>query len=417
MPHHDKGGLYHDTVGGCISSGSLRSVLNHIAIIPAQLYGSPPRDFLRESISTDLVLGENTANKPVKLNNPILLSGSPETYANTSARKALLSGAGAAGTLLDLGWYGFLPEEAAYAKQSGALTMLQMTNNRLGVDIQSITESDVISISLTHSGSGTLFGYKSSVLLPENLAPEIRKHLDLDDTSIIYGPPRLMDMDTPRDLGKIIQLVREVTAGEKPVVVRIGPGRVYNDIRIAVNAKPDGIILDCLLSSQTEEPAQSQVLSMGIPPLGVLTPMALGLKDSNAEKTGVKLIFTGDLQTASDIFKILAFGASGVMLSTAPLSAAGLITPSGEKSTGEKPSSKSKKGSASKSINIKQSSAKISSFLNQTLLDLKSLTAFSGCDSISNITTENLRATCYSTAAITGLKLMGYDKPLTMWEH
>ena len=38
-----------------------------------------------------------------------------------------------------------------------------------------------------------------------------------------------------------------------------------------------------------------------------------------------------------------------------------------------------------------------------------------GIESIEDITRRNLRAMDYDTAAISGLRLIGYDRPLPMW--
>jgi hypothetical protein len=38
-----------------------------------------------------------------------------------------------------------------------------------------------------------------------------------------------------------------------------------------------------------------------------------------------------------------------------------------------------------------------------------------GIDGLERIGRRNLRATDYDTAAISGLRLVGYDRPLPMW--
>ena len=40
----------------------------------------------------------------------------------------------------------------------------------------------------------------------------------------------------------------------------------------------------------------------------------------------------------------------------------------------------------------------------------------SGHNSISDLSTEDIRAMDLNTAALTGLKLVGYERPLSMWE-
>jgi hypothetical protein len=38
-----------------------------------------------------------------------------------------------------------------------------------------------------------------------------------------------------------------------------------------------------------------------------------------------------------------------------------------------------------------------------------------GVDGLEKVTRRNLRALDYDTAAISGLRLVGYDRPLPMW--
>jgi glutamate synthase domain-containing protein 2 len=214
-------------------------------------------------------------------------------------------------------------------------------------------------------------------------------------------------MDTPRDLNKLVQLIREISAHEIPVLVKLGAGQVYNDVRIAINSKPDGIILDSSTSSAATTAgdviADTAVDAIGIPPLGVLAPMAKAIVDGKAAKNDVRIIFAGDLESGADIFKVMAFGASAVILSTAPLAAAGI-------GPGTNPASRSKFDPASAGVRIAQ-------FLGDRLTELKALTAWTGHDSVFDADTDSLRAVNYNTAAITGLKLIGYEKTLTMWEH
>ena len=49
--------------------------------------------------------------------------------------------------------------------------------------------------------------------------------------------------------------------------------------------------------------------------------------------------------------------------------------------------------------------------------EVKILTMLSGHSSIKELSTEDLRAMDLNTAAMTGLKLCGYERPLPMWEE
>jgi glutamate synthase domain-containing protein 2 len=375
-----------------------RHYLDSIAIVPAQLYGSPPRDPLREPVKAELVLGEKSLLKPLILKTPVMLAGTPETCKDVSARKALINGSAKAGSIADCGWLGLTEDEIDEAEGSGALTMVQLTTSRLGTTMPVLSGAGAISLALTHGGTGSPEGAASSVIVPGELAPKLSENLGISNPSAVFASPRMLDMDTPRDLNLLVQLLREITRHKTPVMVEVGPGRIYNDIRIAVNAKPDGIILDCTEPTVPETAVDSAGTSV-LPPLTMLAPVQKALKDSKAEKAGIKLIYKGDLRGGADIFKVMAFGASGVMITSAPLKAAGL--------TDDGPSR----------IEPERAGTKIAGFMQDALADLQALTAWAGHDSISDITTDDLRALEYDTAAVTGLKLAGYENILTMWEH
>ena len=391
---------------GCAADSPLHEVLEQLAIVPAQLYGAPPMDHLREGIATGFSLGERTVERPIELETPVLLAGTPDSYTHTDSRLALIHGAGIGRTMVNCGWYGILPDEQKLAGEVGAKTACELSSARLG-NIETLTGGDSVVLSIVHGGTGSADGKAGAVILPEMLAPEIRKHLGIERSETLISPSRFLDMDTPRDLNKLVQLVRELTAHQVPVLVKLGAGQVYNDVRIAINARPDGVILDCARSPAAEaaggEIAQTAADAIGVPALGALAPMAKAKLDGKADRNDVKIIFAGDLRSGSDIFKVMAFGASAVMLSAAPLAAAG-IGPRADQP------SKSKFEPAHAGVRIAQ-------FISDRLMELAALTAWTGHDSVQGISTDNLRAENYNTAAITGVKLIGYEKTLTMWEH
>jgi len=392
----------------CFSHASLHEALEHLAIVPAQLYGAPPLDHLREGVRTTFSLGDRTVERPVELQSPILLAGTPNSYTHPDSRLALIHGGGIAKTMVNCGGFGLLPAERKLAGEMGSKTATELNSTRLGSRIDMFTGSDAVVLTLVHGGTGTGDGKAGAVVIPEMLAPELREGLGQTRNHTVLAPPRFLDMDTPRDLNKLVVLLRELTIHEVPVLVKLAPGQVYNDIRVAINAKPDGVILDCCSHSGSSVPdeniSETAADAIGLPPIGTLAPMAKAIADGNAEKNDIKIIYAGDMLTGADIFKVMAFGASAVMLSSAPLEAAGIASDIA--------------GSAEKSgFDPAHAGVRIAQFLSDRLTELTALCAWTGHDSIYGISVDNLRAADYNTAAVTGLKLIGYEKILTMWEH
>jgi len=60
---------------------------------------------------------------------------------------------------------------------------------------------------------------------------------------------------------------------------------------------------------------------------------------------------------------------------------------------------------------------RLANFIHACGEEVKILTMLSGHRSIQELSPEDLRAMDLNTAALTGLKLAGYDRPLPMWEE
>ncbi len=59
---------------------------------------------------------------------------------------------------------------------------------------------------------------------------------------------------------------------------------------------------------------------------------------------------------------------------------------------------------------------RLANFIHACAEEVKILTMLSGHSRIADLSPEDLRAMDLNTAAITGLKMVGYDRPLPMWE-
>ena len=59
----------------------------------------------------------------------------------------------------------------------------------------------------------------------------------------------------------------------------------------------------------------------------------------------------------------------------------------------------------------------LANFIHATAEEIKILTMLSGHSRTVDLSTEDLRAMDLNTAALTGLKLAGYERPLAMWEQ
>ena len=209
-------------------------------------------------------------------------------------------------------------------------------------------------------------------LLTRNLGIELKLGLDReDDVSSGKGdlPARHLDIKGLDELRSYVQLLKEATEYSYPIFVSIRGDSVYDVSFEAVEGMTDAIILRC----------SNPVVEL---------PGAIdAFKDNNAKKKGVKLFVVAPVRDAEDVLKLRALGADAVGFDICELVQ-----------------------------NVKDKEGLIG-YLNSLEEALKRKMLFYGVNSLSTLGENDLRALDYNTAAISGLKLIGYDRKLPMWLH
>jgi glutamate synthase domain-containing protein 2 len=169
-------------------------------------------------------------------------------------------------------------------------------------------------------GGGMLLGQKVSERVAEmrTLPPGI------DQRSASRHP----DWVGPDDLRIKIEELREATSWEKPVYVKVGATRVTNDVKLAVAAGADVVVVDGLQGG-TAATQDVYIENAGIPTLPAVRLAAEALRDIGMERD-VQLIVSGGIRTGADVAKALALGADAVSIGTAALIAMGCNSPTYE---------------------------------------------------------------------------------------
>jgi glutamate synthase domain-containing protein 2 len=129
------------------------------------------------------------------------------------------------------------------------------------------------------------------------------------------------DWTGPDDLVIKIQELREITDWEKPIYVKIGATRVFNDVKLAVHAGADVVVVDGMQGGT----AATQTVFMehvGIPTLAAVRQAVDALEDLNMRGT-VQLVVSGGIRTGADVAKALALGADAVSIGQGALFALG----------------------------------------------------------------------------------------------
>jgi glutamate synthase domain-containing protein 2 len=232
---------------------------------------------------------------------------------SAQAKEALGRGASEVGTSTTTGDGGMTPEERG---QSTHL-VYQYLPSRYGMNPDDLRKADAVEIVLGQGakpgGGGMLLGQKISdrVAAMRTLPPGI------DQRSACRHP----DWTGPDDLAIKILELREVTDWEKPVYVKVGATRTYYDVKLAVAAGADVVVVDGMQGG-TAATQDVFIEHVGIPTLAAVPQAAQALQELGLHRK-VQLVVSGGIRTGADVAKAMALGADAVAIGTAALIALG----------------------------------------------------------------------------------------------
>jgi len=129
------------------------------------------------------------------------------------------------------------------------------------------------------------------------------------------------DWTGPDDLVIKINELREITDWEIPIYVKVGATRVNNDVKLAVQAGADVVVVDGMQGG-TAATQTVFIEHVGIPTLAAVRQAVDALDELNMRGT-VQLIVSGGIRTGADVAKALAMGADAVSIGQGALFALG----------------------------------------------------------------------------------------------
>ncbi|MPY83622.1 MAG: FMN-binding glutamate synthase family protein [Actinophytocola sp.] len=272
-----------------------------------------PLEGYREKCETKTVLGSRHASRPIELDIPITIAGMSFGALSASAKSALGRAATALGTSTTTGDGGMTDEERAASK----LLVYQCLPSRYGFNPEHLRQADAIEVVIGQGakpgGGGMLLGQKVS----ERVADMRTLPPGIDQRSSSRHP----DWVGPDDLRIKIEELREATAWRTPIYVKLGATRVANDVKLAVVAGADVVVVDGMQGG-TGATQDVFIEHTGIPTLAAVRQAAEALREIDMADE-VQLVVSGGIRTGADVAKALALGADAVSMGVGPLIALG----------------------------------------------------------------------------------------------
>ncbi len=393
-----------------------------ITVVPSQIASAAPRDKYREECDLEVIIGADTCSQPLRLKLPFVWAAMSFGALSQEAKQALAIGAALTGIATNTGEGGLVPAEAwlarGYADEArahkqwdpGGYLVIQWSTGRWGVSADYVNAGDAVEVKIGQGAKPGMGGH----LLGSKVTEAVSRVRGVPVGSDALSPCRYYDVQTPEDMRRMVAFLRDVTDYRVPILFKLGPSRPYADVAACIEAGADAISIDGLVGGTGCSP-DIVTQGVGIPTIACLPPAVQALKDYGVHRQ-VKLIALGGLRNGLDAFKALAMGADAVGFGSAAEIAMGCRAcyachkgncPYGI--TSQKPELRAR-------LDPLAAGQKLANFIHACAEEVKILTMLSGHRAIADLSTEDLRALDMNTAALTGLKLAGYERPLPIWE-
>ena len=269
-----------------------------------------------KAVTLRTTLGDRFEAKPLELSMPVLIAPMSYGALSKTTKIALARASRLSGTAENTGEGGMLPEQ----RKEAAQLIYQCLSGRLGWNIHDMLRADALEIYISQGAKPGLGGQ----LMAKKVTKELAAIRGIPAGIDLRSPSRHPDILGADDLVIKVEELREATGYTKPISVKLGAGRVRDDIKIAYKDGFDFVQLDGLQGSTGA--ASSEVLeNVGIPTLAALQEALDGLNEIG-HKGDMPIVLMGGIKDGVDAVKALALGASAVAMGTAALIAGGCIS-------------------------------------------------------------------------------------------
>ena len=260
-------------------------------------------------------LGGINGADPLKLSMPVMVAPMSYGALSASTKRAIGMASTLSGIAENTGEGGMSDAQRNAAEQ----LIFQMLGGRLGWNIHDMKRADGLEIYISQGAKPGLGGQ----LMAKKVTPELAAIRGIPPGIDLRSPSRHPDILGADDLVIKVQELREATGYRLPVSVKLGAGRVRDDIKIATKDEFDFVELDGMQGSTGA--GSAEVLEyVGIPTLAAIIEAVEALEEIEARHK-IQLVLMGGLRDGIDAVKSLCLGADAVAFGTAAIVAGGCI--------------------------------------------------------------------------------------------
>jgi glutamate synthase domain-containing protein 2 len=404
--------------------GTMRALphFDGMVVLPSQLASGPPRDKYREDFDMGVVIGEGKCERPITLRVPFVIAAISYGAISKEGKMAFARAAARLGTLANTGEGGMFPGEVAFAHgheqgdngedpgSPGGFLAVQWSTGRWGVSMDYLKRSDAIEIKVGQGAKPGMGGH----LLGSKVTANIATVRGIPVGSDALSPCRHYDIEREGDLAKHVEILRDVTDYQKPIMIKLGPSRPYDDVRIAAEAGVDAISIDGMAGGTGASP-EVVTQHAGVPTIACIRKAAMALDDLGlAGKT--KLIAMGGIRDGADAYKAIALGADAVGMGAALQIAMGCRACMSCHQGGCRYGLATQKEEYRSCMRYEEAAERIYRFVSACAEELKIMAMLSGHGGLGSLSIDDLRTIDLDTAALAGIKIAGLERPYPGWD-
>ena len=268
-----------------------------------------------DKVKMDTEIGGINGARPLKLSMPVMIAPMSYGALSRSTKQAIAMGSAMSGIAENTGEGGMSDAQRDAAGQ----LIFQCLGGRLGWNIHDMRRADALEIYISQGAKPGLGGQ----LMAKKVTPELAKIRGIPAGIDLRSPSRHPDILGADDLVIKIEEFREATGYELPVSVKLGAGRIRDDIKIAAKDGFDFVELDGMQGS-TGAGSSEVIDNVGIPTLPAIIEAIEALEEIGA-RDKVQLVLMGGLRDGVDAVKALCLGADAAAFGTSVIIAGGCI--------------------------------------------------------------------------------------------